>query len=179
MNTTKESIDNEKCFDTKLSLIQNALIKYAHVRLNNHSDAQDIVQKVLCILSEKRADLRTGNGSFRAWAFNICRFQIMGFLKSKKSKCTYNFEDIDYVIDNNPIGLKTNSPIHDIIAKEVSDEKTDHLNKCISSLTQKHKDLIKCLFDGLTREQILKKLNISTCSYYSMRLRAFSKIRSI
>jgi RNA polymerase sigma factor (sigma-70 family) len=179
MNATKEIIDQEECFDTKLSLIQNALFRYAHIRLKNYSDAQDIVQKVLCILSEKRADLKLENGSFRAWAFNICRFQIMGFLQSKRRKRTFNFENIDHVIDNNPIGSKEISPIQDIIAREVLSQKSDHLNKCISSLTQKHKDLIKCLFDGLTREQILKKLNITSCSYYSMRRRAFRKIRSI
>lgn len=179
MNATKEKIDQEECFDTKLLLIQGALIKYAHNRLNNYSDAEDITQKVLCILSEKRGELKEKDGSFRAWAFSICKFQIMGFLLSKKRKKTYNFENINNIIDYNPIGLKSTSPIHEIILREITNERSKHLKKGIESLPQKQKDLMQCLFDGLDRSEILKKLDITFCSYYAMRRRAFSKIRSV
>jgi RNA polymerase sigma factor (sigma-70 family) len=179
MNATKEKIDQEECFDTKLLLIQKPLINFAQSRVRNYSDAQDIVQKVLCILSEKRCDLKKNEGSFRSWAFKICEFQILGFIKKKSRRKTFTSENLNYIIDTNPIGRKVNSPIHEIISREITNERSKHLKKGIESLPQKQKDLMQCLFDGLDRSEILKKLDITFCSYYAMRRRAFSKIRSV
>ena len=82
----KDRINSEKCYSNKLKLIRPKLLSYARSKVHDSHQAEDIVQDVLFILSEKSNEFEP-NKSVYSWAFKICNFQIRAFLtKSKRNK---------------------------------------------------------------------------------------------
>jgi len=48
----------------------------------SHSDAEDVMQDVCVVLWEKFESFREG-ADFRAWAFGVARFEVLGWLRDK------------------------------------------------------------------------------------------------
>ena len=85
----KEKINSENCYNTKLKLIQRPLLAFAKSRVSNKEDAEDIAQKCLSILSQKREDYDS-NKNWCAWAFRICSFQIKAYFSKRKRNKVLN-----------------------------------------------------------------------------------------
>lgn len=179
VNKKKQEIDKEQDYDQKLKLILPALLAFANNRVFNSSDAGDIVQDTMIILSNKRQSYNE-NKSFYSWAFQICHFQILKYFKQKKR----NREDLLYsesvsedsfLFSLNYIDSKC--PLGSVLAKEIKHEQKKILSSCDSFLNDKQKTILNYSLSGKSNKEIINALNITSGDFYANKRRIIKKIK--
>ena len=77
-------------FSQHLVGVQRNLYSFILCLLPNRSDAEDVLQETNLILCQKSEEYDP-SGNFRAWAFNIARYQVLAHLtKKKRSKVCFS-----------------------------------------------------------------------------------------
>ena len=70
-------------FEDLLVAHQRSLLRYIKSRIDNHHEAEDLLQQTNLILWRKRCAFEAGS-NFRAWAFAIARLEIFNQLKKHR-----------------------------------------------------------------------------------------------
>ena len=166
----KKLIDMEPIYSKKISLIQNSILRFCKSKIYNVSDAHDVCQNVLFILSNKQSSYDSKK-SFYAWAFKICRFQILRYLTEKKRFNKKISDDsflsfINSVDDLCPLSLA--------IESECKKERSDLVNKITLKLPPRQKTLIKHSLSGKSKKEIMQIMSISSNNYNAIKSRAIS-----
>lgn len=175
-----EKINNEICYELKISLIRAPLLNFCLSRIFIKEDAQDIVNDVLFILWSKRNEYDP-NKRFYSWAFNICRFQIKKYLisnkrlKKHKSKDSFlhSFCSISNRVDNN-------LPFDNIQKLELEVEKINTLNLAVKRLPKVQKTFFDLSFKGLSQDNIINIMHLKNKNhYYTVKARTILTLKSI
>ena len=87
-------------FNKSLNELQLPLFSFIFGMIPHKQDAEDILQKTNVILIEKQNEFDPKLGSLKSWAFNIARFQIMGYRTlSARSKICFSNELTEVMAD--------------------------------------------------------------------------------
>ncbi len=78
-----EEIDPDREFVRELTLHQGSVLAYIRSLMGGCSGAQDVLQQTNLKLWEKKTDFVPGT-NFKAWAFAVARFEVLGQRKRLK-----------------------------------------------------------------------------------------------
>jgi RNA polymerase sigma factor (sigma-70 family) len=173
---TKQIIDKEKCYNTKIKLIRPSLLAYCRSRVYDKHKAEDITQDVLLILSKKKNEY-IPNKSFFAWAFQICHFQIKAFLTKSKRNKVFNFSDsAEENCSPDSLGhFCSKMPFQGLIQKE----KQQITEEILSALGNLEKKVFSLSLKGWSKEDIMYSLKINGNQYSTTKSRALKKAKSL
>lgn len=115
---------NKHDFEFELSRSQKNILYFIFGLVHHKQDAEDILQKTNLILLQKRDQFETGKGSFKAWAFQIARYQVLAH-RTKKSRSKICF--------SNELTEKLAEEFTDFDGAEI---KRIALNKCYKKLPE-------------------------------------------
>lgn len=167
----KEEIDKEVCYNTKINKLRPTLLKFCNSRIYSSVDAEDVTQNTVLILIQKQKEYDS-NKSFFSWAMNICRFQIMAYLKSAKR----NNERIEQESTSSPDSLGyffDKMPFQDLI----QDEKQKVFDQIKSLLNNREKSIFELSLKGWGSKDIIYSLKISRSAYSAGKSRALKKAK--
>ena len=160
-----------------LKKVYPSLKKFCLSRIFNKDDALDIAQNCLSILIKKRNQYDP-NRDFKAWAMTICRFQIKGYITSKK-RCrtdSYSPDSIFFALNN----IDSECPFNKEVQRELCLEKTQLINNIKNNrLTKREKIFFELSLAGKSREYIKKTMKITNVNYYQTKSRLINKMRLI
>ena len=169
---SKEKVDSQKDYAKKVSLVRLPILNFCRSKIYNSSNAEDVCQNVLLILSQK-ANEYDPNKSFYSWAFKICHFQILAyFTKSKR-----NLEDSSDSISSRSVFLSDPSEI--LMEAEINEYKEELINNLKNKLQPQQKRWYKHSMDGKSKSEIKKIMQISDCNYNALRFRTIKKFREL
>lgn len=173
---TKQIIDKEKCYNTKIKLIRPSLLAYCRSRVYDKHKAEDITQDVLLILSKKKNEY-IPNKSFFAWAFQICHFQIKAFLTKSKRNKVFNFSDsAEENCSPDSLGhFYSKMPFQEL----VQEEKQQITQEILSVLCNLEKKVFSLSLKGWSKEDIMYSLKINGNQYSTTKSRALKKAKSL
>ncbi len=174
----KDKIDNEKSYDLKLKLISSPLLKYTSSRIFNRSDALDVTQETMLILSSKR-DSFDPNKSFYGWAFRICHFQVLKYLKNKKRSKEVGMTTSEDSLLASLNHFDAKCPLDYALSREMFNERNAMLNRFSKYLNPKQKALFDHSLAGKSSKEIMEIMGIKPRDYYSTKRRAIKKIKSL
>ncbi|MEP2775313.1 MAG: sigma-70 family RNA polymerase sigma factor [Luteolibacter sp.] len=88
--------DPAREFVREITELQPALRAFVGYLLSGASGAQDVTQEVNLLLWEKRDQFEIGT-NFRAWAFTIARYQVLGYLRQvrKEGKVMFSHDLVE------------------------------------------------------------------------------------
>jgi len=176
-SSAKEKVDKEEDYNEKLKLIFTPLLSYTLSRVFNKSDAFDVVQETMLILSQKREEFDLSK-SFYAWSFRICHFQILKYLTDKKRNredaFSYVAEDslaasIDYIEAKCPFGIA--------LSKELKKERDKTISNSLKILNPRQKEIITHSLNGKSNKEITEIMGLTTSQFSSAKTRAIKKIK--
>ena len=173
---TKQIIDKEKCYNTKIKLIRPSLLAYCRSRVYDKHKAEDITQDVLLILSKKKNEY-SSNKSFFAWAFRICNFQIRAFLTKTKRNKVFNFSESNGE-KHSPDSLGyfySKMPFQELI----QEEKQQITQEILSILGNAEKKVFALSLKGWSKKDIMYSLKINCNQYSTTKSRALKKAKSL
>lgn len=78
-----EEVDTDREFVKELTLHQGSVLAYIRSLMGGCSGAQDVLQQTNLKLWEKKDDFTPGT-NFKAWAFAVARFEVLGQRKRLK-----------------------------------------------------------------------------------------------
>lgn len=175
---TKEKVDKESNYPTKLELIRPALLSFTQSRVYNHSDANDVVQNTLVILSNKESTYNPSK-SFYSWAFKICHFQILRLKtdrsRSKEINLELSSDSFMYYINSSC----EKSPLSIFLEKEILSERDVILKKMSNSLKGKQKKLFDLSVLGKSRKEIIQIMGITSVNYSSIKSRLITRLKTL
>lgn len=169
----KQKIDKLKSYNQKLMLIRPLLLKFCRSRIFDHQEAEDVCQKTIYILLDKKKTY-VESKSFYAWAFKIARFQIMSYMTTKKR----NQEDVsEDSILHSIHAVESYMPFSDILKKELKDEQARQFELLKARLAPKEKSFFILSFEGKSKEYIKSFLNISDNGFSRLKGRVIKKMK--
>ena len=149
-----------KAFDALVEKYTPRLYGLVYHMTSNREDTHDILQDVFAkaYRSLKRFQ---GKSSFYTWIYSISVNMTLNFLKKRKRRAGYSFDDIDSGIQNDPAfidqGHRANprrqSNIHELQKK---------LNEAMQELSDDHRSVVT-MFDiqGMPHAEISRILGVS------------------
>ena len=164
-------------YDEKLEKTSPSLKKFCLSRIFNKEDALDVAQNCLSILIKKRKEYDPSS-SFYSWAMTICRFQIKGYMTSKKrSKLDFRSPD-SLIFQFNK--ADHNCPLNKELKRELKHERQQLINNIKNNiLTKKEKNFLELSLLGHSKDFIQKKMELSTTNYSVTKSRLIKKIKII
>lgn len=169
----KERIDKLKSYNQKIMLIRPSLLKFCRSRIFDHQEAEDVCQKTIFILLDKKKTYIKSK-SFYAWAFKIARFQIMSYITGKKR----NQEDVsEDSILHSIHAVEDYMPFTDILKKELIQEREKQFKLLEAKLAPKEKTFFKLSFQGKSKEYIRAELEITDNGYSRLKGRVVKKMK--
>jgi RNA polymerase sigma factor (sigma-70 family) len=174
----KDKIDKEKSYDLKLKLISSPLLRYTRSRIFNRSDASDVTQEVMLILSLKR-DSFDSNKSFYGWAFRICHFQILKYLTDKKRSKEVGMAASEDSLLASLNHFDAKCPLDYALSREILDERNAMLNRFSKYLNPKQKALFNHSLEGKSNKEIMEIMGINPRDFYSTKGRTIKKLKSL
>ena len=70
-------------FARQITEHQRNLFGYIYSLLGNDASSWDVLQETNLVLWRKQEEFQAGT-NFKAWAFTVCRFQVMAFIRDRK-----------------------------------------------------------------------------------------------
>lgn len=144
---------------------ENSIAAYVHTLVNDHADAEDILQACRLTLWKKFDQFETGT-NFVAWARKIALHQVLNYRRSAKRKPSY----------------ATDPALIESIAAEIDrqstqlDERSEALKACLHKLPEAHRQTVLLrYFEGFEIEEIARETDRSEGAVY----RLLSRIRSV
>jgi RNA polymerase sigma factor (sigma-70 family) len=168
----KEEIDKEICYNTKINKLRPTLLRFCNSRIYSSVDAEDVTQNTVLILIQKQKEYDS-NKSFFSWAMNICRFQIMAYLKKVKRNKEYT-EHEEGAFSPDSLGrFFEKMPFQDLI----QDEKQKIFDQIKRFLNNREKSIFELSLKGWGSKDIMYSLKISRNSYSASKSRALKKAK--
>ncbi len=118
-----------------------AIRAYVRRLVPSRADADDVMQEVAVILWEKFGQFREG-ADFRAWAFGVARFEVLGWLRDKGRDRLVLSEDV--------VELIAEESAHD---EPRLDLQRAALEACMAKVTPEQRDLIMQAYQPEARIQ--------------------------
>jgi RNA polymerase sigma factor (sigma-70 family) len=178
----KEEINKEGCYEQKIELIRRPLLRYIKSCVFDFSECEDILQNTLLIIFNKRNEYNSSK-NFYNWSFSICRFQIKAYLSKKKrnrehSSGTLTCGGIMNHFHESYISCFS-FPFQDIIKKDRSNEMSKKVRSISHKLSDKENKFLNYSCEGLNKDQVKSKMNISDNYYNTLRSRTISKCKNL
>jgi RNA polymerase sigma factor (sigma-70 family) len=148
------------------------ILNFCKSRINNKSNAEDVCQNVLLILSQKAKEYNP-NKSFYAWAFRICHFQMLAYF----SKSKRNLEDSSECISIKSVVFSDPSKI--LIELEAERRKKELINNLTKLLPPQQQKWWKHSMSGKNKSEIKQIMKITEFNYNSLRSRTIKKFREL
>lgn len=159
-------------YDLKLEIIEPLIFSFTHSRIFNPADADDVAQECLAILHQKRKEYNS-NKNFKAWSFRICSFQIKKYLTHHKR---HSLKHKLYLEASKDLSCQIASfPL----IEPIDFQRQMLLNEIVPLLSRREKSIIKLSLQGLSRKNIIKKLNITKNNYITHKSRAIAKAKKL
>ena len=134
-------------FEALLVAHQGPILRYLKSRIENHHEAEDLLQKTNLILWQKRAGFTAGS-NFRAWSFAIARREALNRMRQQRRDQR----------------LLADPQIHEV-AVEVEERGMDPLvamRDCLSRLPSRDQELLLMRYGSArTLNEYAKQLNRS------------------
>ena len=135
----------------------NELRIYGFIRslVPDWSEADDIMQETTAVLWSKFDQFTIGT-DFVSWALRVARYEVLGYLKKKKTaKLRFSSQTVEAIADK---------------ATEASgktDVRRDALRNCISKLKEKDRKLLLLRYEiGATTRSVAKRIGRSVSTVY-------------
>ena len=177
-NKEKDKIDKEESYDFKLKLICSPLLRYAKSRIFNQSDASDVAQEAILILSSKRESFDPEK-SFYGWAFRICHFQVLKYLSNRKRNKEVG---VDVSEDSLLASLNifdSKCPLDYALSRELINDRNRILYRHLNQLNPKQKAIFTYSLEGKSNKEIMEIMGITTSEFHSNRRRGIKKIKTL
>ncbi len=139
-----------------------SLCLFAHKYNKDHEVSLDIVQEAFVYIWNKNEDLNSLN-SVKAYLYKYVKNRSLNYFRDSERRKILNFEQLDSEIffRDNLIEEETYQIIYD----------------AIKMLPPQGQKVIEYSLDGLKIQEIAEKLNISTNTVKTIKLRAFKSLR--
>lgn len=156
-------------------------------RIFNKDDAEDIVQDTMGILLRKKSDCDKSK-SFQAWAFRICRFQIMAYLTKEKrnqakssllrsTKASTSIDSTDS-LSFSVSCVENFTPFDSALKEELKEERETMLRQISNRLSPKLKEFFNYSMEGKSKDAIIDLMNLKNQGhYFSVKRRTIHSIR--
>lgn len=116
-------MDKKKEFEALLSTCTNALERLVFYKVNNKSDAEDILQTVY-LTAFSKFDTLDNKEKFKSWIFAIARNKINDFYRAKAKTLELPLdENISYETTFSRIGLTVNEIVKETLSSLADKEK--------------------------------------------------------
>lgn len=175
-----EEEEKETTYEEKLEAIRSPLLSFCLNRIFNKQDAEDVVQDTMGILLRKKSDCDKSK-SFQAWAFRICRFQIMAYLtsvKRSKTKTSLLSESPTDSLSFSISCVENFTPFDFALKKELKEEREIMLRRISNRLSPKLKEFFNYSMEGKSKDAIIDLMNLNGQGhYFSLKRRAIHSIR--
>ena len=143
-----------------------AMFNTAYNFVKDDAIAQDVMQEAF-IKAFKKIETFTGEASFGAWLKRIVINQSLDWLKKQKIPTVELQENVEYLPDDGPWEIE-------------SEIKISTIYKCIESLPQKCKNVVKLiLLEGYDHQEVSQILEISEVASRSQLSRGKSKLKEL
>ncbi len=165
-----------EAFDQLVLKYSKRLYGLVYHMTSNADDTHDLLQDIFAKAYRSLSRFR-GKSRFYTWIYSIAVNMTLNFLKKKKRRASYSFDDIDSGIQNDPAFIdishssnpRKQSNIHEIQKK---------LNEAIQALSKEHRTVV-ILFDiqGIPHAEIAAILGISVGTVRSRLFYAHQQLR--
>jgi RNA polymerase sigma-70 factor, ECF subfamily len=142
----KRFIDgDESAFNKIIERYRQRIYWHARRMTGNHLDADEVVQEVLIVIYKKLKDFKF-KSSLYTWIYRITTTRSINFVKSRKIKLAFGFEEKGNVM------IKSGE---DIISNIENKEKLERLDRTLQKLPAKQREVfILRNFEELSYEEI-------------------------
>ncbi|MDR1601179.1 MAG: RNA polymerase sigma-70 factor [Tannerella sp.] len=162
-------------FERMFRLYYKRMCIYADNIIENRLEAEEIVCDIFVRLWEKRGQLNIRT-SFESYIVSSVHNAALNYLKHVdiedryREKALYQMKHIDLL---SPEGFDT--PLTDMLTKELY----EHIEKALATLPPQCREVfVSHTMDGLSYEEVAKKLNISINTVRTQITRAIKKMRT-
>ena len=156
-------------FVRELTNCQGVLQSFIASLMPGHPDMADVLQETNLVLWEKIEEFEPGT-NFRAWAFTVARFKVLGHLKKCRNSKLLLFEDED--LDRICEAAMQRDP-------QLYDAKVRALALCMEDLRPKDQELVHARYHSpKTLEHYAQKIGRPVASLYVTLGRLRSTLRS-
>ena len=149
------------------------LLHYAEKIVGDSADAEDACTEVFVKLwerreMERRAGKIPGIINIESYLYMAVRNSCLSLIRDRQ-KSERDQKEFDYL----ELTLRNDYPFHDVVAVYI-----ENLQKEIAALPEQRRRVIElCYFQGLTNEEIAKKLAITVQSVYNLKNKALQQLR--
>lgn len=168
----KSIIDSQKCYIRQLELIRPILMAYSKSRILDKHKAEDVVQDVLVILSNKRKEYNKDK-SFYSWALRICNFQIKAFFTKSKRNKVLLFENPESMAPDSLGYFYHKMPFQNLI----QEDKKSIKEEIMAVLGKRERQVFSLSLDGWGSVDIMYNLKINRNVYNTTKSRALKKAK--
>lgn len=140
-----------------LMLLENERRIYGFILslVHNWSDADDLMQETCTVLWRKYGEFTPGT-NFTAWALSVARFQVMNFLKQKRSHRVRLGDDNMEAIADRMLQDQTHR-----------DQRREALEGCLAKLSDRDRHIIQMRYvSGATTQEVARQLGRSVFAVY-------------
>lgn len=149
-----------RAFDELVMKYSRKLYGLVYNMTSNKEDTHDLLQDIFAKAYRSLRRFR-GNSTFYTWIYSIAVNMTLNFLKKRKRRAGYSYDDVDSGIQNDPAFIdqahqsnpRRQSNIHELQKK---------LNEAMQSLSEDHRTVVT-MFDiqGMPHAEISRILGVS------------------
>ncbi len=149
-----------QAFDELIMKYSRKLYGLVYNMTSNKEDTHDLLQDIFAKAYRSLGRFR-GNSTFYTWIYSIAVNMTLNFLKKRKRRSGYSFDDVDSGIQNDPAFIdqrhhsnpRRQSNIHELQKK---------LNEAMQMLSEEHRTVVT-MFDiqGMPHAEISQILGVS------------------
>ena len=149
-----------QAFDELIMKYSRKLYGLVYNMTSNKEDTHDLLQDIFAKAYRSLGRFR-GNSTFYTWIYSIAVNMTLNFLKKRKRRSGYSFDDVDSGIQNDPAFIdqrhhsnpRRQSNIHELQKK---------LNEAMQTLSEEHRAVVT-MFDiqGMPHAEISQILGVS------------------
>ena len=155
-------------FITLLTGHQDILLTFIRGSIGNLATAKDILQEVNLVLWKKSSQFHQGS-NFKAWAFKVAKFQILGSYRDKQRE--------KLIFDDDLLEQLSTNAVH-VDETWKNNERFEALEICLKKLPAQQRQLLDDRYQSGDSLKILaKSLNSSTSRLKMILFRARNNLR--
>jgi RNA polymerase sigma factor (sigma-70 family) len=149
-----------RAFDELVMKYSRKLYGLVYNMTSNKEDTHDLLQDIFAKAYRSLRRFR-GNSTFYTWIYSIAVNMTLNFLKKRKRRAAYSYDDVDSGIQNDPAFVdqahhsnpRRQSNIHELQKK---------LNEAMQALSEDHRTVVT-MFDiqGMPHTEISRILGVS------------------
>ena len=149
-----------QAFDELVMNYSRKLYGLVYNMTSNKEDAHDLLQDIFAKAYRSLRRFR-GNSTFYTWIYSIAVNMTLNFLKKRKRRAGYSFDDVDSGIQNDPAFI---DQAHGANPRRQSNinELQKKLNEAMQTLSEDHRSVVT-MFDiqGMPHAEISQILGVS------------------